>query len=116
MKVGGYYFAKAKTLSYRMAKEGDKYVDGSPIPANYVVIVRVKDCKVVENTSTKTIINTDDAKAIKLTGHSYTNKVYGEWKEKVKDGKPYYQITMYIVKDGQVYRTSIHRTYKPQNF
>jgi hypothetical protein len=117
MKIGGYYFRKTSALTYRMAKEGDTYADGTPIPANYVVIVRVRDCEVVEQTETKLIINSDNTKPIAdMTGHSYTNMVYGRWKEKVRNGKTYWQMTTYAVRDGQVYTTSIHRYFKPSNF
>lgn len=112
MKIGGYQFRKSKTLSFRMAKEGDTYKDGTPVPANYVVIVKVKDCVVVESTPTKTTINTENAKAISdMTGHSYTNMVYGAWKTKTRfDGNlTYSQMTIYKVVDGQVYTRSVKR-------
>lgn len=85
MIFDGMRFRRRYDLQWRYAVEGDTYVDGKPIPRNYVVFFR-----------------TGSEKVIPLTGHALTSKAMGV--EKVVKGRR--QITIYLALDGLAYSTT----------
>lgn len=113
MKFDNIDFKKNYDLDFRFTTDDDKYVDGTPMPKHFMVILNKKTGEIIDG----------------LTAHSLTNKLYGSWKkrnstygivvEHLETGmqtlrKEYYQLSVYLVKDGKVYVGSIKRAITPR--
>lgn len=104
----GYKFKRNKHLSYRYADGvNDKRVDGKVIPENYVVIVRVKDCPIVEtevkNGKKVKFFSTEGVKHLPVQYHSRTDFVFGPLKSHEFFKNEKYN-PIYWVEDGEVYQ------------
>lgn len=107
MIIKGYKTRKSSTLGYRMGNpEKDFDLGGKPVESNYVVFVKLSDCKIVERDERK-FYNADDAKSIRIT---YFGTYHGSSKLK-KENNIYAESTwfrtVYFVRKGKVYTSRI---------
>lgn len=130
MRFKGLDFKKSRNHLARMSKDGDKYFDGKPVPKHHQVVVLVSQCDFKGTCLGKTLYSTDNAPHIKdMTGHSLTNMFYGVWKRRISNmgtwvynldtkqseiAYEYYQCTVYMVKNGHVYKSSLKRAISPK--
>jgi acetylornithine/succinyldiaminopimelate/putrescine aminotransferase len=113
MKIGRKNAQLRREYGYRMANpETDFYIDGTSVKSNYVVIVRIKDCRIYEDKGHR-YYDATNAPAIQMSGHSLTSAVYGKRSVRnrivVEDGifyEKYYQTTLFHVIRGRVYSVS----------
>ena len=126
------YGAVRRDLSWRYGKhEVDTNLRGEPVPNNYIVIVKVKDCEVIDRYptgETRTIRTSSAPQGIKIN-HNATYSGYGEWKQ-VKSNreryivdtnnpeysgwvKIFYRCIKYTVYDNRVYAQSIFSVKMP---
>jgi len=112
MKFKGIDCRQANHLGYRKADpEKDRDISGNPVPANYVVVVRMKDCRVYEDYKSGGLVyDASEAPAIPLD-YSRTNAGYGKWSRRME---MHWTCPFYVVKDGRVYRGTIRRHAKPE--
>lgn len=117
MVIEGYDAKLNENLTFRLSNENDKDINGSPVPANVFVFIKLSDCKTFESDG-KLYYDTDSAPAIPIL---YIDTYYGmgEFKTRktVKGIKlnqeivyEYKQSTMYFAHNGMVYTASIQNT------
>lgn len=121
MKHDGLSFTRNRRLGYRNSNPDiDVDLHGNPVQSNYVAIVRLKDCNIYDKDCFRYYDATDVPSIPISYGGTYYG--YGKWKKRKSSyGKwiesefvhEYYQCTVYLVKGGIVYTTSIYRTKLP---
>jgi hypothetical protein len=114
----------SKTFGWRPAAAGDVDADGKPVSSNYVAIVKIADCPVVEKNGRACYDPKGVAQAVKLgyggTSYGYetkestarTARVFTDARGNafpVAAGRRYAKVTLYVVSNGRVYTTSWHR-------
>lgn len=132
MRFKGLDFKKSRNHLARMSKDGDKYFDGTPVPKHHQVVVLARHCAFKGTCLGRTLLNPNDAPHIKdMTGHSLTNMFYGVWKRRISNrgtwvynldtkqsevAYEYYQCTVYMMKNGEVYKASIKRAISDKQY
>ena len=114
MKRNGMNFVKNRRLGFRSSNPNvDFDLDGNPVQSNYVAIVRINDCEIIERDG-KRYYNAENAPSIPLhyggTYYGYKNwtkrkSTRGKWVEGFFTHE-YWQCTTYLVRDGYVYTGS----------
>jgi hypothetical protein len=103
-----------KKYGYRMSNPlVDKDLKGNPVSSNYISIVKISDCTILEKNG-KNYYNSENAPSIPL---SYGGTYYGYGQEKRRSSEQgvwinnklcyeYIQYNVYFVNDGRVYTAS----------
>ena len=117
MKHDGVQCRESIAYSWRNGNpETDVDSDGKPVKRNYIVLVRIKDCPIVEKDGGRYYQPKDVPQAMPL---AYGGTNYGYGKSKVVNGShrwvggefmsSYIKTPYYFVKDGRVYAGACYR-------
>lgn len=102
-------FSKAQHLGWRFAnpaKDFDQY--GNPIESNYIVFVRIADCKITKNNEGKLVYDPSEAPMHGIQRHSETGMAYGTPNRRRKNDQEFsYSCPVFLMLNGFVYKATI---------
>jgi len=105
MRWDGQNYTRNRAYGFRNALPIDRHFDGSKISSNYMIPVRVKQCRHYEKDG-RQYYDPEGAPAVPTTGHSLTNLAYGAPKLRHQHGNLWESTMMFLGYDGQVYTRS----------
>lgn len=114
MRLEGYEVKENPNLTFRLANDKDRDIEGNKVSSDCIVFIHLDDCKITENNG-KRFYDSDSATAIPI---SYLDTYYGMGKFKNRrvmkgvniDGQlvyDYYQAPLYFAYNGKVYVGSL---------